>query len=807
MTKNTKVTDEQSVLARYRRAEALEHEFCNQSMVLNATILPHWIKDSHCFWYTRKKRQESGGSIDIATEFRLVNAEAASNSNSEAFDHQLLADVLSRAAERDVNPNDLPISELTLELSPVRASFTAFGKRWQFDESKETCEEIKVNAPNPSGWLVSPDGKKAAFSRDHNLWVQDLESGEEYALTKDGEQYYAYGVQPESRSLLDGIPGIVSWFPNSLEALWSPDSSRVFTLQTDERQVRTVPSIQYVPQDGTVAPRVIERKYALSGDKHIVQYRMVVIDVATAKETAADYPTIDDALISHCPFNGNMSSKSNLAWWSSDSSHAYFVDMSRGQKAARMVAFNVLTGATKILFEESTNTYLNLIPYHAQPSMLRPLPETNELIWYSERSGWAHLYLYDLNTGQLKNAITSGEFVVRDIVRYDSAARALFIQIAGRVPERNPYYRELVQVNIDSGEMIIIASGNHDYCSHHKATYDNAISSSGQYAVVTRSRVDDAPVTELRNRNGDLILTVEIADISGLPESWQWPEPVVMKAADGTTDIYGVVFRPSDFDPNNSYPVVDFGMESAFFTQTPPGAFLVEGMDPIQNAYYFSFAALAELGFIVTVIDGRGTPCRSKAFHDFGYESFIQGGGIVDHVAGIKQIAKRYSYMDLNNVGIISIDGVGNGPVFGLLNHPDFYKVGAAFSVWDPRLVKEGEVLHGLIHESDCQQPIWRDVVKNLQGKLLLIAGMMDQCWHISSTFQLVDALAKANKDFDLCIQPNGGHGLEVRNAHRRVWDYLVRHLQGIEPPKNFKLVMGMEKMSPEGMPEKIINQ
>ena len=254
MTNNTQkenaITEEALLLARYRRAETLEHEVCDQSMVLNAEVFPHWIDGSNCFWYIKTVRDEANGTAGKAREYRLVNAEAASN--TLAFDHQLMASLLAQASGQEVNPNDLPISELTLELSPLRATFTAFGQCWQFDAAAERCEEITVHDdPNAGAGLLSPDGKKVAFTRDYNLWVRDVESGEESAMTFDGERYYAYAVQPESRNLTEGLPGTVSWFPVSLEALWSPDSSKLFTLQTDERQVRSVPSMLYVPQDGS----------------------------------------------------------------------------------------------------------------------------------------------------------------------------------------------------------------------------------------------------------------------------------------------------------------------------------------------------------------------------------------------------------------------------------------------------------------------------------------------------------------------------------------------------------------------------
>jgi dipeptidyl aminopeptidase/acylaminoacyl peptidase len=791
-TKEMLITDDQSVLARYQRAELLDQEVFNQSIVLNTQIVPHWIGDSNCFWYTRQQRKKD--STDIATEYRLVDAGTATQ--TEAFNTVLLAQALAKATGKNVNPDNLPISELRLELVPTSVFFTAFDKHWRFDTAQNTCKTIASDTDSHSigaGWLCSPDGKKAAFSRDYNLWIRDINSGEERALTQNGKCNYAYGVEPQARDLIKGLKGGEPSVP-PLEALWSPDSSLLFTFQLDERPVRSLPSMLYVPQDGTVAPKVIERKNALSGDKHIAQYRMVVIDVATAKETAANYPALDDSVLWLCPFSGNR------AWWAGDSKRAYFVDVTRGQKTARLMAFNIQTGAVECLFEESSDTYLELGLEFEHPSMLRLFAETNELIWYSERSGWAHLYLYDLATGELKNTITSGDWRVRDLVQVDKIKREVWLQIAGRVEDSNPYYRELVRVNIDSSEMVVLASGDYDYSLSKQPGCNAGLSPTHQFLVINQSRVDMPSVTELRDRNGKTILTLETADTTGLPQGWQWPERVTLKADDGTTDIYALVFRPSDFDVSQTYPILDFDTVIPSYANYPTAAFHMS--DPGGNYWYTVAASMAELGFIVTLIMGRGTPYRSKKFHDFGYESFIAGAGIIDHVAGIKQLAERYSYMDLTRVGIMKSDAPGNGAVFGLLNHPDFYKVGVAFSIWDPRLVKQGEVYHGLIDESDCQQPVWRDAVQQLQGKLLLVTGMLDSFFHSSMTFQLVDAVGKANKDIDLLIQPNGGHGWRVKNAQRRAWDYLVRHLQGSEPPKDFKLQSGLEKIVPQMMQE-----
>ena len=778
--KELPTAQDDTILARYHRAEALEHASFNNAMVSNALIQPNWIGHSDQFWYTRTTE-------DKGAEYRLVNAKTVSN--TAAFDHKKLATALTDAVGESVSAFNLPISKL--EFSDSALTFDAFDKRWQFDSELKVIESPVTY---PTHWLVSPDGTKAAFVKDYNLWIRDLNSDEERALTEDGQKNNAYASPPESRNLIDGLSDEIYQTPGTFEALWSPDSNKLFTCQLDEQKVRAIPSMLYVPQDGTVAPRGNERKSALPGDKHVPKYRMLVIDVATSTETSVDYPSVEDSFVWLCPFSGNC------AFWSGDGRHAYFVDMTRGQKIARLVGFDTQTGAAKCLFEEASATYVDLGLDFMHPLMLTPLLDTNELLWFSERSGWGHLYLYDLATGELKNPVTSGDWLVRNIVHVDSTNREIIVQIAGREVSKNPYYRELAKVNMDSGEMTVIVASDHDYSLCYFTKQNAGISPSGNFAVVTRSRVDEVPVTELRDRNGECVLTVEVADISGLPSGWQWPEPFTAKADDGETDICGVIFRPSNFDANKRYPVLDIGIGAPFYSNVPTGALVQGGADPIGNAFYTMYSGLAELGFIVTIMDGRGTPYRSKAFHDFGYESFMQGAGMVDHVACIKQLAKRYPFMDLDRVGLVSTDSPGNHSVFGLLNHPDFYKVGVAFSIWDPRLVKQGEVYHGIIDEDAQQQPIWDEAVQNLQGKLLLIAGLMDQVFHSSMTFQLVDALGKANKDVDLLIRPNGAHGWRVKNAQRHVWDYLVRHLQGVEAPEKFKLITACEKSWPENI-------
>ncbi|MDB4000839.1 DPP IV N-terminal domain-containing protein [bacterium] len=771
MTPNTE--NSQTTLSRYLRAEALEH--LASPMALHAQVRPHWIGDSNHFWYTRIR--------DSSTEYRRVNASTATN--TDAFDHKKLAKALADATGEPISESALPISNL--EFDETAISFDAFDKRWQFDGE---IKNIERSITYPSHWLLSPDSKKSVFLKDHNLWLHDLETGSEKALTTDGAEYHGYAIQPEGRNLVDGLgaPKAATTMP---EAMWSPDSSQLFTVQLDERRVGTMPSILYVPQDGSLRPKAVECKYSLPGDKNIAEYRFLIINIESGHEVKADYASVEDSFIWHGVFSGNR------AWWSGDSKTAYFLDMARGQKSVRVVDMRADTGRTRVLFEEHAKTYLEIGHNFEAPTVLVPIPATDELIWFSQRSGTAHLYLYDLKTGELKNPITSGDWSIRDALYFDADSREVIVQIMGRVEGRNYYYREIARVHIDSGEMTLIASSDHDYEMYNDYGGLGSLSPDGQYVVATYSRIDTPPITELRDKKGDVILTLETMDESYLPQNWQWPEPVKTVAADGKTSIYGVIFRPTDFDSEKSYPVLDFCHSNSFFAAVPKHAF--------STFYYETAAAFAELGIIVVMMDGRGTSFRDKAFRDFGYDNFLENGGIVDRVAGIKQLAERYPYMDLNRVGIVDYDG-SNAGVTGLLAFPDFYQVGVAGTLYDPRLVKQGEVYSGLITEEKRNQTvIWDDVIHNLKGKLFINTGLRDPFFHPCATFQLTDALIKANKDFEHLVHPNGNHAWRLINSRRRIWDYLVRHLVGVNPPSDFKLTTGLEINWPEQITETLL--
>ena len=783
------------IRSRYERAKRLyEGVFDRKKIVLNATLVPYWINGTDYFWYRRE--------TCIGVQFRLVNARTTIN--EPAFDHQTLANALAEASHQRVESDNLPITKVTISLSPLQVSFLAFQKRYIFEAETQKCTTINPETPasekkSPSeqtkvGWNIpteslsgekftSPDGTKAVIIRDHNFWLQDLEMGEERSLTRDGEPLFAYANSPVSLGLAANA---------EIQALWSSDSKHLFTVQTDNRQVKTTPVVHHIPEDGSLRPYATEYPCAYPGDEHVEEQRLIAIDVDTGKIQEANYHRLP---VGH---NGHGLFVSNLAWWAKDNRHAYFVDIERNAQVVRVVEFDTNTGGTRILFEETSATYIKLSCDTVTPATLLPLPNSDELIWYSERSGWAHLYLYDLTTGSLKHPITEGKWIVRDILHFDSKRRELWIQTAGRVASRDPYYLDICRVNVDTREIVTLASGDEEYSvfapgniGYYMLRYSDpdicvnarSISPNARYFVSTCSRLNQTPVSLLLDRDGRVLSELETAKISDSYTDCQWPEPVKLLAADGETGIYGAIFKPSDFSPEKSYPVIDYSPYAPDFIGTPKGSFQ-NNMD--GGFLHLQATALAELGFIVITIDGRGSPCRGKSFADSSYGWLPSANRTEDRIAGIKQLAARLTYMDLDRVGIMAVSGSGSA----LLQYPDFYKVGVYHGIiTDARFLAAalcGDRYEGIGPATDNKPA--EQLVENLQGKLLLIHGLSGTIVPPASTLRVIDALQHANKDFDMLSLPNVGGLSHCRYAMRRTWDYFITHLLGAKPPTEFNL-------------------
>ena len=775
----------------YARAHRILKGIWTDHVAFNATVYPVWIESSDCFWYQRTTKSGEGDSAVFGKQYRLVEAKTAIN--KLAFDHGTFASSLSEAAAQKVDPENLPIDNVDISLCPSTVTFTAFDKRWKYDCQQKKCLEIQLLQDN---WLQSPDKAKVVFTRDDNLWVRNLKTGNEHALTHDGHKEYSYGAMSTAWGTV---------FDSSVlpQVKWSPDSKMLFAIQRDTRKVKKLPVVHHVPKDGSLRPQLEQVSLAFPGDEHVETYRLVAINIETGRLQAADYSHI------HVSSPGHGFFTEGKGWWSQDSRHIYFIDLERGYKRVSVVVFDACTGVTRVLFSDTEKTQINLnLHYDDRPTFM-PLPDSDEIIWFSERSGWAHLYLYDLKTGALKNKITHGAWLVRGILSFDISRREAFIQTAGRCvnsngdarnSDRDPYYCDLARVNIDTGDIFTIVASDHDYFAVSKKNFNtyvaidmgrdarlsNSVSPTGNFALVTRSRADEIPVSTVYDREGSEVLLLETADISALPDGWHWPEPVKLLAADGETDIYGLIFRPSDFSPENSYPIVSHIMNVPESPWVSKGSF---SNGETLDWSYLDAAALAELGFIVVQIDGRGAPLRNKAFQDETYGDYCSSSKLQDHVAGIKQLAKRYPYMDINRVGITTHLAGGSGGVLGLLQHSEFYKVGINGCLHDSRLCSAsmlGEKYEGM--SVPIMEPL-ETKVENLKGKLLLCHGLLDQCVPPASSLRVVEALQKANKDFEMIVLPNMGHASCPDYLTRRTWDFLVRHLLEIEPPKEYRLM------------------
>ncbi|RME96440.1 MAG: S9 family peptidase, partial [Verrucomicrobia bacterium] len=527
-------------------------------------------------------------------------------------------------------------------------------------------------------------------------------------------------------------------------------SSRRWEARVREAPRRKIYLIESSPKD-QLQPKLHELEYPKPGDPLPVP-RVALFDAAEGRQMP-----VSDALFTNA--------WSLTDWhWSPDGRELFFLYNRRGHQLLRVLAVEAATGRVRTVVEETSPTFID----YAGKKYLRYLDRSGEILWMSERDGWNHLYLYDAATGRVKNQVTRGKWVVRQVLRVDEEARQVWFLAGGIRPGQDPYFRHLCRVNFDGSGLAVLTEGNGD----HRV----AFSPDGRLFIDTWSRVDRPPMTELRRaEDGGLVCRLEEADASALyATGWRPPEPFVAKGRDGRTDIYGVIYRPSNFDPNRRYPVIEeiyAGPQSAYVPKT-------FGVRVRQQA-------LAELGFIVVQIDGMGTSHRSKPFHDVCWKN-LGDAGFPDRITWLRSAAARHPEMDLSRVGIYGGSAGGQNALRGLLVHGDFYKVGVADcgchdnrmdKVWWNELWMGWPVGPHYAEQSNVTQ------AHRLQGKLLLIVGELDRNVDPASTMQVVNALIQADKDFDLLVMPGVGHGAaETPYGSRRRMDFFVRHLLGVEP-------------------------
>lgn len=733
--------------ADYARAEQFLG-YNTTPLVANGPVQANWLADDR-FWYRN--------ATATGSEFILVDAAKATK--APAFNHAAVAATLTTAMGQPVTATRLPFTQITLAADAQSFSFDNEHKRWTCDTGGAACTSADRPARLPNS-ITSPDGRLAAFIKDYNLWVRDLTTGTDQQLTTDGIKDYGYATDN------------AGWIRSDNPVLvWSPDSKKLATFQQDQRKAGDM----YLVNTVAGHPALSAWKYPLPGDEFVTMIERVVIEVDGPKVTRLQMGP-DQHRSSLCD-----DVKCGGEWvdvqWHPDSSQVAFVSTSRNHQQANLRVADVATGAIREVLEEKGETFLESGNGKVN---WKYLPGSNEAIWFSQRENWGHLYMHDLQTGKPKYAITSGDGNVTQLTRVDEATRMLYFQGVGRERGRDPYFRHFYRVGMDGKNVQLLTPEDADHAV--------SVSPSGRYFVDNYSTPDEASTSVLREATGKVVLPLEKADITRLlATGWKPPMPITVKDRGGVGELYGLLYRPTNFDPTKKYPIINNIYPGPQTGSVGSRSFLAARGDT---------QALAELGFIVVQIDGMGTPWRSKRFHA-AYYGDMGDNTLPDQVAGMKELASRYPWIDIERAGIYGHSGGGFATAAAMFKYPDFFKVGVSQAGnHDNRVYEDdwAEKWQGLLQKnpdgtSNYDSQANQNFAKNLKGKLLLAHGSMDANVPFYSTLLVVNELIKYNKDFDLIIFPNRGHGFGSEPYMvRRRWDYFVRHLLGAEPPAGFEL-------------------
>ncbi len=732
-----------------------------QQFIDRGNVSANWYAPGK-FWYRTLTPEGS--------EFIIVDA--AKGTKVHAFDHSKLAAALSSATGRTYKASMLPFQFYNYSADGKSIIFRADNKQWKCDLQGYACAvdttKLLDNAQRGQGFgrgnrgleVISPDGTKAVYIKEYNLFMRDVKTGKITQLTTDGIKDFGYATDN------------AGWTGSDRPVLrWSPDSKKIATFKQDQRNVGDM----YLTSTNVGHPTLKAWKYPLPGDKDIPMIHRCVINVDEPKVIMLNIPadphraSLSDDISSSGTFDDID--------WNPDGTEFAFLSTSRDHKQEKFRIANALTGEVREVFEEVVPTQ-----YESGWGAInwRYLPKTKEIIWFSERDNWGHLYLYDAATGKQKHQITKGNWVVTRLIRVDEKNRLLYFMACGTQQE-NPYFAQFYKINFDGKNLTLLSPG--------AGTHSISFAPSENYFVDTWSKPDVPSVSVLRNIDGKQIVELEKTDISRLKaRGWKPPTPVALKSADGKDDIYGLVFTPSHLDPNKKYPVVDY-----IYPGPQGGSVGNWGF----NAGRGDHQALAELGFVVVLIEGTGNPLRSKSFHD-KYWPDMSTNTLPDQVAGIRQLAQRYSYIDTTKVGIWGHSGGGFATAAAMFRYPDFFKVGISESGnhdnrnyeddWGERYI--GLLTKGPDGKDNYEAQANQTYAKNLKGKLMIAHGLMDNNVPPYNSWLVIEALTKANKDYDLVIFPNAAHGFGQYSPYmmRRRWDYFVKNLLGKEPPREYQL-------------------
>lgn len=720
----------QGTVEDYKRAFSLGEKF-SASKVYYSNVNPTWIEDTHNFWYVRH--------TPTGDEYVLVNADK--KTKKPLFDQEKFAKTVKDVTGKDLNPAKLNLRYLSVSKDLGTITFVLDNHRWEYGIKKSTLKDLgqlPEREPQPH-WMVvsdekdfppvpSPDGKYVAFIRNHNVAVRNVATGEVRELSLDGAlgNYYSSYIQ------------------------WSPDSKYVLVNKLRPAEKHYVYYVESSPKD-QLQPKLHKQEYAKPGEE-LNFHLPCIFNVETGAAVAAPEDQLKPQYEIHS------------LRWNNDSKAATFEFNERGHQHYRVLELNAETGAMRTVIEESSNTFVN---YSRQ--FRHHTADDSEIIWMSERDNYNHLYLYDKATGKVKNQITKGDWYVRSVLKVDDQARRIWFQASGVNKDEDPYFIRYYSINYDGSDMrdMTPSKGMHTaYLSH-----DN------KYIVDVTSTVSDAPVAVLRNaETGEQVMDLEKADISEIvANGWKAPEVFVAKGRDGKTDMWGIIIRPTNFDPSKKYPILEY-------IYSGPG-------DHYVPKSFFSFnrymSAIAELGFIVVQVDCMGTSYRSKEFEEVCYKN-LKDAGIPDRKLWIKAAAEKYPYMDIDRVGIFGCSAGGQESTTAVLFHPEFYKCAySACGCHDNRMDKIWWNEQWLGYPIGDQYKEGSNVENAhlLTRPLMLMVGELDDNVDPASTMQVVDALIKANKDFELVVMPGVAHSMgEAYGEHKR-YDFFVRNLIGVNPP------------------------
>ncbi|MGD9589298.1 MAG: DPP IV N-terminal domain-containing protein [Pyrinomonadaceae bacterium] len=721
----------QGTLADYERARSLQEKF--QSAVANMPGPAAWIAGTNSFWYRRAVLDGS----------EIIRVDADTLAKQPAFDHAKLAAAISAAAGTEFKANRLPLGQGTAFSDQGNSIvFNAASSRWRCDLRSYKCDRT---GPVPSGFntppqlrlpvppqtdepRTSPDKQWEAFIRNFNVFVRSKDGKQEFALSSDGSEGNYYEL-------------------NSI--VWSPDGKKIAAYRVKPGFKRRIHFVESSPVD-QMQPKYWSIEYAKPGDTVDIE-QPVLFDIAAKRQI-----DIDNALFPN-PYN-----MTNLVW-RRDGRAFTFEYNQRGHQAYRVIEVDAAAGTPRAIIEELPKTFF----CYSGKRFRHDINDGKEAIWMSERDGWNHLYLFD-DSGRIKNQITKGNWVVRGVDRVDEAKRQIYFRAGGMTPGIDPYFVHYYRVNFDGSGLTALTEGN----ANHTVTFSQDL----KYYTDTFSRVDQPTVSQLRSTaDGKVLMELEKADISELTKAgWRPPEVFTAKGRDGATDIWGVIIRPTNFDPRKTYPVIEY------IYAGPHDSFVPKSFSP-----YSQMQAQAELGFIVVQIDGMGTSNRSKAFHDVAWKN-LGDAGFPDRILWHKEVAAKYKYYDISRVGVYGNSAGGQNALGALLFHPEFYKAAVSSAgCHDNRMDKIwwNEQWMGWPLGTEYAAASNVDNAHRLKGKLLLSVGEMDPNVDPASTMQVVNALVKAKKTFDLIVLPGGGHGPGGEYGERKRFDFFVHHLLGVEPP------------------------